>query len=78
MGVKDRQFMRHIAIACALLRYYFRLVPGDWYRTPPFVPVPPAKYLRWRLQTAYGNHRPGWTAVAHDLWQFGNWLRQFK
>jgi hypothetical protein len=27
----------------------------DWYRRPPFVPVPPQSYLRWRMDTAYGD-----------------------
>lgn len=24
-----------------------------WYRRPPFLPLPPAEYLEWRLHTAY-------------------------
>jgi len=66
---------RHVKIAWALLRYYFRLIPRDWYRCAPFLPIPPANYVRWRLQTAYGEHRPRWTEIARDLWQFGDWLR---
>ena len=27
----------------------------DWYRRPPFLPLPPESYLRWRLDTAYGD-----------------------
>jgi len=27
----------------------------DWYRRPPFLPMPPRSYLRWRLDTAYGD-----------------------
>jgi hypothetical protein len=26
-----------------------------WYRRPPFLPLPPRTYLRWRLETAYGD-----------------------
>ncbi len=26
-----------------------------WYRRPPFLPVPPLSYLRWRMDTAYGD-----------------------
>lgn len=26
-----------------------------WYRRPPFLPLPPAGYLRWRMETAYGD-----------------------
>ncbi len=25
-----------------------------WWRRPPFLPLPPASYLRWRMETAYG------------------------
>lgn len=26
-----------------------------WHRRPPFLPLPPASYLRWRMETAYGD-----------------------
>ena len=69
--------MKHAGILWALTRFYFRLIPGDWYRKPPFLPLPPTPYIRWRLRTAYGGHRPPWPDVVHDLWQFGDWLRTF-
>jgi len=25
-----------------------------WYRSPPFLPLPPPEYVRWRMYTAYG------------------------
>jgi hypothetical protein len=28
-----------------------------WWRRPPFLPLPPSGYLRWRLDTAYGDPR---------------------
>jgi len=70
--------MKHIAIAWALLRFYFRLIPGDWYRKAPFLPLPPRSYVEWRLRTAYGKHRPPFQDVLRDLWQFGDWLRSFS
>ena len=70
--------LKHFAIAWALLRFYFRLTPSDWYRKPPFIPVPPRTYINWRLRTAYGKYRPSWQEVLRDLWQFGDWLRTFK
>tara|TARA_B100001971_G_scaffold41028_1_gene36058 strand:+ start:2182 stop:2493 length:312 start_codon:yes stop_codon:yes gene_type:complete len=27
----------------------------DWYRRPPFLPLPPASYMKWRMETAYGD-----------------------
>ena len=64
-------------ILWALIRFYCRLVPSDWYRRWPFFPVPPASYVQWRLRTAYGKHRPPWRDVVRDLWQFGGWLHTF-
>jgi len=70
--------MKHVRIAWALTRFYCRLIPRDWYRKPPFAPVPPSAYVQWRLRTAYGKHRPPWTHVLRDLWQFGDWLSTFN
>ncbi|PYS54502.1 MAG: hypothetical protein DMG13_07930 [Acidobacteria bacterium] len=66
--------VRHLAIAWALIRFYFRITPRDWYRRPPFLPLPPRNYLHWRLRTAYGKHRPAWPELLRDVWQFGDWL----
>ena len=27
----------------------------DWYRQWPFLPLPPAEYIAWRLHTAFGD-----------------------
>src|SRR5579871_4554234 len=69
--------MKHLGIAWALFRFYLRLIPTGWYRAWPFLPVPPRQYLRWRLRTAYGNHRPPLRDVLRDVWQYGEWLRTF-
>lgn len=26
-----------------------------WWRRPPFLPLPSTRYLRWRMETAYGD-----------------------
>jgi hypothetical protein len=28
-----------------------------WYRRPPFLPLPPANYMQWRMHTAYGDEQ---------------------
>ena len=66
--------VRHLAIVAALVRFYFRILPAGWYGRFPFLPIPPRKYVQWRLQTAYGQQRPGLCIVLADLWQFGGWL----
>jgi len=67
-----------MAIFWALARFYIRLIPAHWYRKSPFVPIPPPAYVRWRLRTAYGKHRPSYPDILRDLWQFGDWLRTFE
>ena len=27
----------------------------DWFRRPPFLPLPSSRYMRWRMETAYGD-----------------------
>lgn len=37
------------------LRQWTRLVPAAWWRRRPFLPVPSAAYVRFRLVTQYGD-----------------------
>ncbi|HEX6308227.1 MAG TPA: hypothetical protein VFZ69_08575 [Longimicrobiales bacterium] len=37
-----------------LLATAWRFRARGWYRRPPFLPLPPADYVAWRLHTAYG------------------------
>ena len=68
------QVVRQLAIVAALVGFYLRILPAGWYRRFPFIPIPPRKYVQWRLETAYGQQRPGLGIVLADLWQFGGWL----
>ncbi|MDH3271322.1 MAG: hypothetical protein OEN56_08330 [Gemmatimonadota bacterium] len=38
-----------------LLRAAWAFRARGWYRRPPFLPLPPRSYMRWRLDTAYGD-----------------------
>ena len=38
-----------------LLRAAWAFRARHWYRRPPFLPFPPASYMRWRMETAYGD-----------------------
>jgi hypothetical protein len=53
----------------------FRLAPRGWWRRPPFVPVPDRNYLRFRLQTQYGDpeHEP----EPADVIAWLEWCRRF-
>jgi len=35
------------------LRAAWRFRARDWFRRPPFLPLPPREYLDWRMETAY-------------------------
>jgi hypothetical protein len=50
-----------------------RLAPTGWWRRPPFLPVPDRDYLRFRLETQYGDpaHRP----EPHDVVTWLEWCR---
>lgn len=47
--------LAHPRLAWLLLGAAWRFRARDWYRRPPYLPLPPAGYLEWRLHTAYGD-----------------------
>jgi hypothetical protein len=49
--------------------------PGWWRRWPP-LPLPDPAYLRFRLQTAYGDARRG--PPAEDVVAYLEWCRHFQ
>ena len=49
--------------------------PGWWRRWPP-VPVPDPAYLRFRLQTAYGD--PSRPPSPADVVAYLEWAREFR
>jgi len=53
-----------------------RLARRGWWRRPPFLPLPGADYLRFRMETQYGDelHRPQPTDVIDYL----TWCRQIE
>lgn len=53
-----------------------RLAAVGWWRRPPFVPLPPSGYLRFRLLTQYGDDaaRP----VAADVVSYLRWCRGWR
>src|SRR6267143_4643212 len=44
-------------LAVDLLRLAWSFRAREWYRRPPFVPIPPRDYMRWRMFTAYGDEQ---------------------
>jgi hypothetical protein len=47
-----------------------------WYRRFPFLPLPPASYVRWRLETAYGD--PEADAPVDELERYVRWTRRMR
>lgn len=62
------------ALAADLLRVAWRFRHRHWYRRPPFLPLPAANYLRWRMYTAYGAEYV--VPPAADVIAFARWLGQ--
>lgn len=47
-----------------------------WYLRPPFLPLPPRSYLRWRMETAYGD--PEATPPPEELARFLRWGTEIR
>lgn len=47
-----------------------------WYRRPPFLPLPSADYMRWRLETAYGD--PQAVPPEGELVRFLEWGTEMR
>ena len=62
-------------VAWDLLTLAWVMRRRGWYRTPPFLPVPPAEYVRWRLYTAYGDEHA--VPPVRDVLRFARWRRHF-
>jgi hypothetical protein len=53
----------------------FVLAKRGWWRRPPFLPVPDAAYLRFRMETAYGDADRD--PEPDDLITYLRWCREF-
>ena len=60
-------------VAWDLLTLVWAFRRRQWYRRPPFLPLPPAEYLAWRLYTAYGDERA--VPPVEDVLRFARWRR---
>jgi hypothetical protein len=61
-------------VALELLSLAWSMRARQWYRRPPFLPLPPPEYLRWRMYTAYGDERA--LPPVSDVLSFARWRRQ--
>jgi len=67
---------RHPSLWLTAFRQALVVAAPGWWRRRPFLPLPPADYLRFRLQTAYGGagERP---PEPDDLVTYLRWCRRF-
>jgi hypothetical protein len=61
-------------LAVDLLRTLWVFRRRGWYGRPPFLPLPDAEYLRWRMYTAYADESA--VPPADDVVRFARWRRE--
>jgi len=61
-------------VAADLLALGWSMRRRGWYRHPPFLPLPPAEYVRWRMYTAYGDERA--VPPVDDVLRYARWRRE--
>jgi hypothetical protein len=49
------------------------LAPRRWYAKYPFLPLPDSSWMRFRMETAYGN--PSYVPDPEEISQFLTWAR---
>jgi len=62
-------------VAADLLSLVWAFRRRDWYRRSPFLPIPPAEFVRWRMHTAYGDEHA--VPPVDDVLRFAHWRRTF-
>jgi hypothetical protein len=59
-------------------RQAFRLAGRRWWARAPFLPLPPRRYMKFRLVTAYGGDGSAPpSVVARDVVAYLEWCRGF-
>lgn len=78
----SREFRRlSVAVAMrpglwsAAVRQGFRLARHDWWKTPPFLPLPSPDYIAFRITTQYGS--PTATLEIADVIDYLKWCRDW-
>lgn len=61
-------------LAIDLLRLIWAFRARNWLRKPPFLPLPPSEYIRWRMYTAYGDENA--IPPIEDVIRFARWRRK--
>lgn len=58
----------------------FRLAPRGWWHRPPFLPLPPADYMEFRLVTQYGGRflASGERIDSADVVDYLTWCKNWN
>ncbi len=65
--------VRHPALWGTALRQIAKLAPRGWWRRSPFLPLPDAAYMKFRMVTAYGGD--GSDPRPEDLLTYLHWCK---
>lgn len=63
--------LRRPRLGLALLRVAWRFRARGWNARLPFLPLPDATYIRWRMYTAYGDYDA--IPSANDVERYVRW-----
>jgi hypothetical protein len=63
----------HPSLWLTAKRQYVATLPRRWWTRRPFLPIPPADYMRFRLQTQYGSSEHRIEAV--DVLNYLSWCK---
>jgi hypothetical protein len=61
-------------VAVDLLALAWSMRARDWFRAPPFLPLPPRDYLRWRMYTAFGDEDA--LPSVRQVVRYARWRRE--
>ena len=66
-----------MTVLLELIRICWTFRDRRWYRRFPFLPFPPRDYLRWRMETAYGDKSLK-KARWKDIVAYARWRRELR
>lgn len=61
-------------LAIDLIRTAWAFRQREWWRKPPFLPLPDRTYLGWRMYTAYADENA--VPPIEDVIRFARWRRE--
>jgi hypothetical protein len=83
LGKKIKAAWKWVLALLEAPRYYFCIVRIGWWKRWPFLPLTTKRYIKFRLDTAYGMVENGWSRpplrkLIVDLKNFLLWEREMR